>query len=519
MPAKTFLPGAGATSGNFSTLLAEAQDSPDSSVADLLNDRGSNAPKKTSAKIDKSDKSDKANPRPVSAEPDPILPKATIINSAAPSATNLTQKGVPKVDDSDLGWATEKFASDSVVTIPARLASAGASTVAGPIAGAKPTNDDSVPPIVSGAVISGQPGPKQADSPNSVQDSQPTAVSSTNLLSTWMARDEDTSFKSVALPPAANLEASATPNGKPATAGTKTVSTDTARGTTSTPESKTQTGFTFLQSGAPSTVTPPNHVTSDTPKGQQEKSVALASSEAAKSEAHKKELDGAGDGATQLSKGESPSSGPALANSSGAQGGTAASVTTPAVPGPAVSMQMSPPAVDVHSGSAVGSPKTADALPHSQSTPGSEDAEVAAEKAALPVNSALHTAKLVAGIEQSELRVGFRTGEFGNVDIRTSLVRNQFTAEISAERGELGRALAAELPSLQHRLTEQHLPAANITVQDHSSGSSSDFRQGSRPGQSAPAPTGISGHRANQDSIPTVPPEAMEATARLDIHM
>lgn len=132
--------------------------------------------------------------------------------------------------------------------------------------------------------------------------------------------------------------------------------------------------------------------------------------------------------------------------------------------------------------------------------------------------SPLHAAKLVAGIEHA-LRVGLRSGEFGNVDIRTSLVHNQFTAEISVERGELGRALSAELPSLQHRLTEQNLPGANVTVQ-HDSSSGSAFQQGSREGRNAP-PVDIASDRVQQEvTLPVLSVEVMEAAnARLDIHM
>ena len=94
--------------------------------------------------------------------------------------------------------------------------------------------------------------------------------------------------------------------------------------------------------------------------------------------------------------------------------------------------------------------------------------------------SLINSAKLVERIGEAELRLGIRAGEFGSVDIRTSMVRNQFTAEISVEHGELGRVMAAELPSLQNRLTEQRVPVANITVQNHT-GSHSTASEQQRP--------------------------------------
>jgi flagellar hook-length control protein FliK len=134
--------------------------------------------------------------------------------------------------------------------------------------------------------------------------------------------------------------------------------------------------------------------------------------------------------------------------------------------------------------------------------------------------SLINSAKLVERIGEAELRLGMRAGEFGNVDIRTSMVRNQFTAEISVERGELGRVMAADLPGLQTRLAEQRVPVANITVQNHAgSTSTAAEQQKPRDGQQAYATSG--GRGINEDWIPAT--AALEGiglpSARLDIHM
>lgn len=131
---------------------------------------------------------------------------------------------------------------------------------------------------------------------------------------------------------------------------------------------------------------------------------------------------------------------------------------------------------------------------------------------------AFHAARLVERLNQSELRVGVHAGDLGKVDIRTSLGRNQFTAEISVERGELGRALTAELPSLHTRLAEQHLPAANITVQDYSAGASSD-QQGSRQNRTLPPMNVASGGTEGDTAVFAPMIDVMEPTTRLDIHM
>ena len=140
-------------------------------------------------------------------------------------------------------------------------------------------------------------------------------------------------------------------------------------------------------------------------------------------------------------------------------------------------------------------------------------------QAAYPT-SAVNSARLVERMGESELRLGIRAGEFGSVDIRTSMVRNQFTAEISVERGELGRVMAAELPGLQNRLSEQRVPFANITLQNHTgSQSSASEQQRPRDGQPLYAATNSTSSQ-NEGPMPAV--VALEGTtpaSRLDIHM
>ena len=138
--------------------------------------------------------------------------------------------------------------------------------------------------------------------------------------------------------------------------------------------------------------------------------------------------------------------------------------------------------------------------------------------------SLINSAKLVERIGESELRLGMRTGEFGNVDIRTSMVRNQFSAEISVERGELGRVMAADLPGLQTRLSEQRVAVANLTVQDHAGNqSTASEQQKPREGQTGGQTmyTANSAGIRGEDLTPASVAVGGIATpaSRLDIHM
>jgi hypothetical protein len=183
--------------------------------------------------------------------------------------------------------------------------------------------------------------------------------------------------------------------------------------------------------------------------------------------------------------------------------------------------QSSPIPTDGKSASEVVLPGASDQQPGKleRSSTGVAEAQTPGETAAVYPSSLVQSAKLVERIGEAELRLGIRTGEFGSVDIRTSMVHNQFTAEISVERGELGRVMAAELPSLQSRLTEQGVPVASITVQNHTGGASTaSDQQNPRGGQQQYA-ANLASAREEGPMPMLVPFEGAAPASRLDIHM
>ncbi len=100
---------------------------------------------------------------------------------------------------------------------------------------------------------------------------------------------------------------------------------------------------------------------------------------------------------------------------------------------------------------------------------------------------ALHSARLLESFGQSELRVGMKMGDLGNVEIRTQLHHDQLRAEISVERSDLGRTLATELPALQQKLHE-HDVQATIVVNHHAAAGSGSFERGSQQQQQTTTP-------------------------------
>jgi hypothetical protein len=188
---------------------------------------------------------------------------------------------------------------------------------------------------------------------------------------------------------------------------------------------------------------------------------------------------------------------------------------------PITGNQSSPITTDGKGASEVVLPGASDQQPGKlgQSSTGVAEAQTSGETAAVYPSSLVQSAKLVERIGEAELRLGIRAGEFGSVDIRTSMAHNQFTAEISVERGELGRVMAAELSSLQSRLTEQGVPVASITVQNHTGGpSTASDQQNPRGGQQQYA-ANLASAREEGPMPMLVPFEGAAPASRLDIHM
>ena len=102
---------------------------------------------------------------------------------------------------------------------------------------------------------------------------------------------------------------------------------------------------------------------------------------------------------------------------------------------------------------------------------------------ALPV---INTAKLIQSMGQSEMRVGMRSTDFGNISISTSATRDLISAQISLEHGELARTLATHLPEMQAKFGGNQ--AMNVRID----------MSGQPAGQSAGTSAGMSNGSADQ---------------------
>jgi hypothetical protein len=133
-----------------------------------------------------------------------------------------------------------------------------------------------------------------------------------------------------------------------------------------------------------------------------------------------------------------------------------------AVPVAVQSAVMPQIAVADHSGAAVaqvqsgsvagatqGAPTLAPASGHVAKAADTAAPAPAGEPQTLP---AINSARLIQSMGQTEMRVGMRSNEFGNISINTSSTRDLISAQISVDHGELAKTLAAHLPEMQARL-------------------------------------------------------------------
>ena len=91
-------------------------------------------------------------------------------------------------------------------------------------------------------------------------------------------------------------------------------------------------------------------------------------------------------------------------------------------------------------------PAPAGVSDHTAKTPQTATPATIVLPQAVPV---INTAKLIQSMGQSEMRVGMRSTDFGNISISTSATRDLISAQISLDHGELARTIATHLPEMQ----------------------------------------------------------------------
>ncbi len=112
---------------------------------------------------------------------------------------------------------------------------------------------------------------------------------------------------------------------------------------------------------------------------------------------------------------------------------------------------------------------------------GHTEPQISAELAR-PVNTFVHTARILEDTAHTEMRIALRTPETGNVEVRTFIRDGQAGAVIAVEKADIRNVLLSELPSLQTNLRDRQVDVGQLTVSDYSGSSASTGSQTSGGG-------------------------------------
>jgi hypothetical protein len=173
-------------------------------------------------------------------------------------------------------------------------------------------------------------------------------------------------------------------------------------------------------------------------------------------------------------------------------------------------------------------PAPAGVSDHAAKTPQTAPPATIVLPQAVPV---INTAKLIQSMGQSEMRVGMRSTDFGNISISTSATRDLISARISLDHGELARTLATHLPEMQAKFGGNQAMNVRIDMNGQpagqSAGTSAGLSNGSEDqsrGDRQQRSSGTSsqsgeGFTGRLNSIPTavLPSAESRLDARLDI--
>ena len=67
-------------------------------------------------------------------------------------------------------------------------------------------------------------------------------------------------------------------------------------------------------------------------------------------------------------------------------------------------------------------------------------------------SAGINTANVIQKMNETEMRVGMHSAEFGEISIRTSVSQQQMLTQISVDHGDLGKAISAHIPTLESKL-------------------------------------------------------------------
>jgi trimeric autotransporter adhesin len=174
---------------------------------------------------------------------------------------------------------------------------------------------------------------------------------------------------------------------------------------------------------------------------------------------------------------------------------------------------------------------THEAVSSHGSTSGTAEGKAAATSENLPSDAlnpagaagspGINSARLIQSMSESEMRVGMRSTEFGDISIRTMVTQQQVQAQISVDHSELSNVLSSHIPAIQAKFGNEL--GLQATVEVNQSGMSFSGERGQSSPQQQPQSfvrsisTEGAGTIVDNDPLPLRAPLTVVGGSRLDI--
>jgi hypothetical protein len=114
------------------------------------------------------------------------------------------------------------------------------------------------------------------------------------------------------------------------------------------------------------------------------------------------------------------------------------------------------------------------------------DAASQADGTEAAASTGINTSRVIQSMNETEMHVGMRSAEFGDISIRTSVSQQQMLAQISVDHTDLGQAIAAHVSTVQAKLGNEYGLHAQIEVSQQGSSFTGDSGQSSSQREQKP---------------------------------
>lgn len=175
--------------------------------------------------------------------------------------------------------------------------------------------------------------------------------------------------------------------------------------------------------------------------------------------------------------------------------------TTPSVQGQANSAAPQMQAIAAHGATheaadATGRTAASGAATHASEAPAQTESN---ESATAP---GINTANVIQRMNETEMRVGMHSADFGEISIRTSVSQQQMMTQITVDHGDLGKEISAHIPAMEAKLGGEFGLRAVVQV--------------NQSGMSFAGERGYSPQREQRSSTQPLQAEGIPAVAEID---